>query len=293
MSVFRYPGGKTKLLWQIRPQIDLLIRNGAVEYHEPCVGGGAVMQSVAKDFPGLQLHINDYDPEIFAFWNTVANGTGGELERLFELIRQIPTVELFRQLRREKTSDIVEMAYRAVFFNRTTFSGIHMSGPLGGYDQSRQYKITDRYLATRIIRDIQRVRFLLQGRTVVTQASVINYMQDMVPDNAVVFIDPPYVIQGNALYPTGMSLYEHHALAQVLKTKSNWILSYDRCPAVMEMYDFATRLLVPVKYSVTDYGTKRGTQYEYLILPKDMPLAAESASMVVETESDAAVIYVA
>jgi len=293
MAIFRYPGGKGKLLKVIRPQIDLILKNGATCFHEPCVGGGAVVQSVAKDFPDLQLHINDYDPEMFAFWNTVVNGAGGEIDRLFELILQIPTVELFKKLRQEKPSDIVEQAYRAIFFSRTAFSGIRTSGPLGGYNQSRQYKITDRYLATRIIRDIQRVRFLLQGRTTVTQTSVVNYMQDMETNKAVIFIDPPYIIKGNALYPTGMSLFEHHALSQVLKTKGNWILSYDRCQAVMDMYDFATRLLVPVKYSVTDYGTKRGTQYEYLILPKDMPLSAESAAMVIESDNNIAVKLVA
>lgn len=282
MSIFRYPGGKTKLLKVIRPQIDLLIKNGATAYHEPCIGGGAVVASVAKDYPKLKLHINDADPYMYSIWQVIVNGSDNDLKYLFELIRQIPTVELFRYLRRVKPQNIVDIAYRAVFFNRTTFSGIHNSGPYGGYAQNKQYKITGRYWSERIIADIQRTRFFLRGRTSVSNLSVINYMQSKAGDNDIAYIDPPYFEKGNSLYPTGMTHQEHQSLANVLQSKSNWLLSYDRCQAVAELYDFAARLLVPVKYSVTAGGTRRGTQFEYLILPLGMPVAVASAAMVIE-----------
>jgi len=293
MSIFRYPGSKSKLLKVIRPQIDLMIRNGATAYHEPCVGGGAVVASVAKDYPGLQLHINDYDPYMHLFWQVLVNGSENELKCLFELIRQTPTVDLFKQLRMTEPESYMDMAYQAVFFNRTTFSGIHNSGPYGGYAQDKQHKITGRYQSERIISDIQRLRLLLRGRTTVSRLSVIHYVQFMVGKNDITYLDPPYFEKGNSLYPTGMTHQEHQTLATVLRSKKNWVLSYDRCQPIAEMYDFATRLLVPVKYSVTAGGTKRGTQFEYLILPLGMPVAVECVAMVVEPESDAGLKLVA
>lgn len=293
MSIFRYPGGKGKLLKVIRPQIDLMIKNGAAEYHEACVGGGAVVASVAKDYPGLPLSINDADPYMYLFWQILVNGSENELKRLFELIRQTPTVELFKRLRREEPESCMDMAYQAIFFNRTTFSGIHNSGPYGGYAQDKQHKITDRFRSDQIIDDILRLRLLLRGRTTVSRRSVIDYMRFFVGKNDIVYIDPPYVERGNSLYPVGMNLQEHQALSQILRSKRNWILSYDRCPATTEMYEFATKLLVPVKYSVTANGTRRGTQFEYFILPPAMPLSAESAAMAIESDNNIAVKLVA
>lgn len=293
MSIFRYPGGKTKLLKVIRPQIDLAIKNGAKKYHEPCVGGGAVVASVAKDYPGLPLCINDADQYMYLFWQILVNGSDNELKCLFELIRQTPTVEMFKQLRLTEPESYMDLAYQAIFFNRTTFSGIHNSGPYGGYAQDKQYKITDRYRPEQIIADIQQLRFLLRGRTTVFRLSVIDYMRFFVGKNDIAYIDPPYFEKGNSLYPTGMTHQEHQSLANVLQSKSNWLLSYDRCQAVAELYDFAARLLVPVKYSVTAGGTKRGTQFEYLILPLGMPVAVASAAMVIEPKYNVGLKWVA
>lgn len=284
MAIFRYPGGKSKLLKRIRPQIDFVIRHGAKTYHEPCVGGGAIALSVAKDYPEIPIHLNDADPEMHAFWELVVDGSAGDIERLFELIRQTPSVALFKQMRRLVPQNKIEMAYQAVFFNRTSFSGIRGAGPQGGYAQTGRYRITDRYRPERIIRDIERARVLLQGRTTVSHCSVIDHMQSMIGDNDISYIDPPYFRVGNMLYPTGMTHQEHDALAMVLRTKGNWILSYDRCQPIAELYDFACRLLLPVRYSITDHGTRRGTQFEYLILPPGMPRSKECAAMAMEQE---------
>jgi len=59
--ILKVPGSKTKYLDQLRPHLARLLR-GETDYAEPFVGGGAVLDYVAAQFPHLRLHANDLNP---------------------------------------------------------------------------------------------------------------------------------------------------------------------------------------------------------------------------------------
>jgi DNA adenine methylase len=65
-SPLRYPGGKSRAIKQIMPQIPVNIR----EYREPFFGGGSVFFAVKQLF-GQQIKtywINDLNYDLYCFW---------------------------------------------------------------------------------------------------------------------------------------------------------------------------------------------------------------------------------
>ena len=129
MSVFRYPGGKTRLLPNIRMFIDASIKcSGYNQFIDAFVGGGSVLCDVAMRHPNLKLVAVEADDWVGSFWWMIATGEGED--EFFALLNCIPTVKQFMELRDTKPSNQAEKAFRAVFFNRTCFSGILTSGPI-------------------------------------------------------------------------------------------------------------------------------------------------------------------
>src|SRR5271169_974771 len=126
LTPFRYPGAKNKMLPVLMEHIDKLLVNKE-PFTDAFVGGGSVLLEVAKKYPDIRLFANDKDYNVFCFWNVVATDDVTKLDELLELMASQPTLELFYKLREEVTTDEVRCAYKAIFFNRTTFSGISYS----------------------------------------------------------------------------------------------------------------------------------------------------------------------
>jgi DNA adenine methylase len=96
---------------------------------------------------------------------------------------------------------------------------------------------------------------------------------DLIEDescNALLYLDPPYYRKGNELYQHGFSANDHERLAMALqKTKHAWVLSYDDCYEIRQLYRWACVEPLDVNYSIT--ATKGGlsrTKSELLIVPK-------------------------
>src|SRR5208282_6107776 len=114
-----------------------------------------------------------------------------------------------------RRSDQLQAAYNAIFFNRTTFSGMFGSGPIGGYEPKlgNKYPIDCRWNSSTLIEDLQSARTLLKDKTKVydyrfqTFLKIVNADTDV--KKAFVYLDPPYLKQGNQLYGIGMTEQEH------------------------------------------------------------------------------------
>lgn len=84
-SPLRYPGGKSKLLYYVDA---LLEENGLVggHYIEPFAGGAGVALQLLLTGRVSSIHINDFDPAIYAFWKACTEHT----EELCQLIQNTP-----------------------------------------------------------------------------------------------------------------------------------------------------------------------------------------------------------
>lgn len=264
--VFRYPGGKTKLLKKFQ---HLLVLKDTDTYYEPFVGGGSVTVHIAKKYPNTKIVINDLDEYVYSFWKLFELNLDSYFEELFKLINQTPTVDLFSSLRDKEASGLVEKAYYAIFFNRTTFSGIFKSGPIGGYEQKSKWKIGCRYNATSIITKINLMRDLFKDRIEVRNLS-FEYFFDLIPkDNSFIYLDPPYFKKGKILYNKYMANDSHTELSQLLRQYGNWILSYDNCEEIIHLYEnFTDIVFIDAKYSIKGKKDICNDMKECIIIPR-------------------------
>lgn len=210
-------------------------------------GGGSASIFVAQKYPNHTIVMNDLDPWMSSFWSLIATGTEEEHVRLNRLLSIPPTIDLFWRLRGTEPVDKVERAYYAIFFNRTTFSGILHASPIGGKAQSSKWDIACRYNIVRIEGGIVNLRVLFKDRLRVESK---DFREIVRTEAGVLYCDPPYYDQGPALYRSCFSPADHVDLCTELKRRSMWVLSYDDDPRIHELYkDFADIHKIDARYS--------------------------------------------
>ena len=241
--IFRYPGGKKKLLPVIMHHLCPRIERSEA-FCDLFVGGGSVAIEVAKTYPTIKIIVNDIDKYMSSFWSMVAEGTNEEWNKLEELIRIQPTINIFNSCRNLTAKNKIHRTYYAIFFNRCTFSGIHHAGPIGGKDQAGKYKVDCRYNAKKIIEGCRELRRLFANRLVVSSVHFAEVLR-VLDNNVALYCDPPYFKKGKELYPCFMNEWEHEHLAWLLINERNrWVLSYDHCDEIQELYKKANCITI-------------------------------------------------
>ena len=266
--IFRYPGGKSKLLKSLGVFLDPLIENCEV-YTEPFVGGGSVALYVAAKNDDTDIFLNDLDQGISSFWKVVS---GDDIGDLFRLMRKKPSVRLFEKLRNENPADEVDKAYKALFLNRCAFSGISTSGPIGGYDQTSEWKIGCRYNYSRLKKEIMEAHELLRDRTIVTNSDFREVMWNC----GSYYVDAPYYVKGGSLYPVKMSHEDHMELSKMMRNMiknlkgyvDGWVISYDLCAEIRKMYSWADIIPIDANYSINGIKKTWKKTKECVIVPK-------------------------
>lgn len=245
-SLFRYPGAKTKLLPIILPRLSL---EGEACFTDAFVGGGSVALAVASRYPRMHFRLNDLDTTVASFWALVATGFPDQDAEMLSLLRTPATIDRFYHLRETQPTSVVDHAYRAVFFNRTTFSGIAKASPIGGRNQASKWSVACRYNAEKLCASYIQTVSLLRGRATVTCLDVCALLNSSVESGSI-YLDPPYYKQGRSLYSVYMQPSEHVDLARSLQSKAGWLLSYDDTPEIRTLYSWAHVEDIPARYCV-------------------------------------------
>jgi DNA adenine methylase len=262
-SPLRYPGGKSCLYDFTRQIIHL---NGLVhhDYAEPFAGGCGLALSLM--FGGLagEIHINDIDPGISAFWDAVLNTSTPVTLSQWEV-----------QKAALKNESGVKLGFATFFLNRTNRSGIiKNAGVIGGLKQDGKYLIDCRYNKPELIRRIQRIT-KYKERIHLTKLDTLDFLANergVIPKTAFFCIDPPYFKKGASLY-TSFYRSEDHAIlgCAVRSLKNPWMVTYDNVPEIAAIYKEQNRFTFRINYSA---NVKRvGT--EMLITPKILKVPAE------------------
>jgi DNA adenine methylase len=265
--LLRYPGGKSRLFSSIYHRVAPLL-NASDTYVEPFVGGASAALSIAELHPKLHLVLNDKDEGIAALWRVVAGASRGreDLKRLIH--NAVPTVELREQFKARYglPAEPVQRAFETLLLIRTSFSGIIPGGRIGG-------AIDSRWRPARLCAEIDRAHALLRDRCEVLCGDAVALLSTFGP-RAATYADPPYVEKGDELYRERFSPADHAALAHRLRGLSRWVLSYDDCPTVRELYGWANVEQVQVRYSDSK---SRVLRKELLVLPPDNSAAITGA----------------
>lgn len=274
-SPLRYPGGKS-CLYGLAAQILRINRLERGSYAEPYAGGAGLALTLLFEGHVGDIHLNDVDRSVWAFWDSVLNQT----EALVDLIRTAPVNmdEWHRQrricLNPDDFNDL-ELGFSTFFLNRTNRSGIVKgAGVIGGLNQDGNYKIDCRFNRDELIRRVGRIA-KYKSRIHLYQLDALdfmNLMDDRLPARSFFCIDPPYFNKGSSLYTSFYNPDDHAAVSQaVLGLERPWILTYDNTPEISHLYKARRQFGFDVNYSVQ---TKRvGT--ELLVASKGLKMPGE------------------
>ena len=250
-SPLRYPGGKARLT---RYVAEVLRLNGLSNYAEPYAGGAGIPVSLLLAGYVGEVHLNDIDPALFAFWTSVLNHT----DDLCRLIRDTPVnMETWyvqrRILEKADTATTVELGFAAFFLNRTNRSGILRGGVIGGRRQAGKWKLDARFNKTDLIQRIERIA-LYRDRIHLHNMDAAAFIREIVPRlplDTLVYLDPPYYAKGGALYEHHYEDHDHQHIADLVQNsiRQPWMVSYDNHPRIRELYSARRQEVFDLYYS--------------------------------------------
>ena len=254
LTPLRYPGGKTKLYPLVR---DILECNGLIgqTYIEPFAGGAGLALKLLLRGDVKRIVINDFDPSIYAFWYSVIEHTA----EFCELIRISPlTIDEWNRQKeifsRQDAADPLSLGFSTFFLNRTNISGVIKGGLIGGIQQNGNYQMDARFTkATSIkkIEDIARYKsnihiYNLDAQVLLSPAWLGQYYKVLIN------FDPPYVKKGSKLYKNAFEEADHRGLAEkIANCHRKWIVTYDICPLIAEIYSGFRHGFLDVSYSIS------------------------------------------
>jgi DNA adenine methylase len=274
-SPLRYPGGKT-CLYELTAHILRLNKLERGHYAEPYAGGAGLALTLLFEGHVSDIHLNDIDRSVWAFWDSVINRT----DALTELIRTTPVdMEQWHRQRgvylHPQDFDDLALGFSMFFLNRTNRSGIVKgAGVIGGLSQQGNYKIDCRFNRDELTRRVRRIA-KYKSRIHLHRMDALDFMSLMderLPVRSLFCIDPPYFNKGSSLYTNFYNPDDHAAVSQaVLGLDRPWILTYDNTPEISHLYKARRQFSFDVNYSVQ---TKRvGT--ELLVASRGMKMPSD------------------
>ncbi len=244
----RDPGGKGKLSYYVKSIIE---SNNLLDGHyvEPFAGGAGVALELLFHEYVNQIHINDLDPAVYAFWSACVNKT----EELCKLISDTPvtidTWERQRELLRNEDNSVetLELAFATFFLNRTNRSGILKAGVIGGRAQAGKWKLDVRFNKEDLIKRIEMIANYRNRINIYNLDTVdlLNTLPQTLPKNTLIYLDPPYYVKGQGLYRNFYEHKDHVEIKSILDTITEipWIVSYDNVGQISNIYsDYRTKV---------------------------------------------------
>lgn len=266
MTLFRYPGGKSKIASQLA-----LFFKDEPQFADVFAGGGSVFIEYLKRSSGLSARlvcINDLDYGVSSFWRCLFDK---ELRTdLFKLVVEVPVdLDSFYSWKEKETKDPVEAGFRTIFLNRTSFSGM-MNNPIGGKGQKSKWGVGCRYNPDRIIREVNELVTLATGVKVIVSCMDFRDFIKSQPESCSLYLDPPYLLQGKSLYKHYFSTDDHADLAALLANRhGRWMLSYDDEADIRELYAWANICDVSFRYSINGKKENWVNKNELVVIPKE------------------------
>ena len=258
-SPLQYPGGKrwlfNRLLAFIPPNTQAMV--------SPFLGGGAVELNLAVR--GLRVHGYDACPHLVNFWQHWLPQPTAIINDAPKILRGYDK-EGFAALK-ANYENIEGAEHRALLyyvFNRIAFGGktLHDKTYFKRYqEQDGVFYRTD---GTRLIPNTD---FWQRPPDLPLDVGVADFAESLSrhPD-LFAYCDPPYFKVGKDFYLTCDGEFDHERLAGILKSRRNWILSYNDCEVVRSLYAKYLKIAMAGR----NFSTNRKTSTELLIFAHDI-----------------------
>ena len=252
ITPLRYPGGKGRLAAWLT---ELIKHNGLEEgtYIEPYAGGAGAAMSLLLKGHVRNIVINDADPVIYAFWWSILNDTKSFISKIYNTEVSMENWHRQREIvKKADTKHLTELGFATFFLNRTNRSGIIKGGVIGGQAQKGKYKIDARYNKEKLAQRINKIAIFKDYIDLYNMDAMDLILCDEIEknENTLVYFDPPYYKKGAQLYANHYKPEDHKKIAEIVKNiKTPWLVTYDNCEEIKELYKDEKRAEFSLHYS--------------------------------------------
>ena len=247
-SPLRYAGGKSRAVKQILP----LFPVGIDVVCSPFLGGGSIELALASQ--GIKVKSYDSFSPLVVFWQMLLS----QPKQLAKKVKGFYPLTHKRFYTLQKNFYQVEnhLNQAAIFYtlNRASFSGTTLSGGMSP-SHPRFTKKGINELAD----------FCIDGFSVECRDFTHSISKN---EDAFLYCDPPYM-NGQSLYGNRGNThksFDHQLLAIYLNKRKRWILSYNNCETIKQLYKKHHIIEPNWAYGM---GNKK-TSNELLIISKDL-----------------------
>ncbi|MEO8210036.1 MAG: DNA adenine methylase, partial [bacterium] len=246
-SPLRYPGGKTRAVEIITSYFPKNLKT----FLSPFLGGGSIELQVSSQ--GTYVFGFDIFEPLVEFWQCLTQCPDKLAERVSSFYPL--SKEDFYKLQRTQTESEDKITRAAVYYvlNRSSFSGATLSGGMSP-DHPRFTKSS-----------IERIKSF---RNTNIQVDVANFTESLTKYESIfAYIDPPYLIKSSLYGKKGNAhkQFDHYGLSNILKNRNEWILSYNDCEEIHELYKGYKIVKPSWKYGMSNNKFSK----EILIFSKD------------------------
>lgn len=256
-SPLRYPGGKSSLYDFLKRTIRI---NGIDDgiYVEPFAGGAGAALKLLMLEDVYQIYLNDKDEMVYKFWYSILNHTDEFIELIHNAKIHMDEWNYRRQILlnptlRNSLSDL-EIGFTTFYLNRCNRSGILKAGVIGGNNQDGNWKMDARFNKIDLASKIRKIAYY-KDRIKIYNLDAVDFIiniEKKIQDKTslLVYLDPPYVEQGEGLYNTFFKEQDHIKLSKYLqkKSKSHWLVSYDDHPLIHSIYKEVNKNIFEFNY---------------------------------------------
>lgn len=274
LSPLRYPGGKAQLASYLEQLIEANGLRGSTYYEPYCGGAGAALSLLESDTVD-RLFLNDADKRVYSFWRAALTNTDRFVDKIHATELTIAEWHNQREICNRSSSRLFDMGFATFYLNRCNRSGVLSgAGPIGGFKQEGKWKLDARFNKIELAKRIAKLS-QYKKRISIYCGDAIDFLKCKLPrgkerKDCFVYLDPPYVQKGQRLYLNAYDAEDHRNLGKYLRRQLqlNWIVSYDDCDLVREIYSGFKLRRLNIKYSLQ----RRREGRELLVSPQWMRL---------------------
>lgn len=269
----RYPGGKQRLAPFIQELLVANSLNGG-HYVEPYAGGAGVAMALLLDNQVSHIHLNDSSLPIYAFWNSVVNAPDELCRRIISATLNVDEWKKRREIVHHPADyDELEVGFSTLYLNRCNRSGVLTGGLIGGLSQTGEWKMDARFSRNELIRRIEAIAAKRDSITLCNldaEKFITTYIPQL-PENTLVYCDPPYFSQSSRLYLNHYTAKDHARVAATIQhhLPRYWVVSYDSAPEIRSFYQDRRSFIYSLQYNADKVykGREIFIFSDYLILP--------------------------
>lgn len=242
-SPLRYPGGKTRAC-KILEEV-LFKYFDTTQYdtiYSPFFGGGSFEFHLQTKL-GFAIVCNDKFKPLYSFWNACKNNKQQLCEKLY--LKKTITKDEFSSIRSliMNEEEPITQAYYYFIINRCSFSGATLSGGFSTEASKKRFTKTS----------VDRINDLSLSKFMIYNTDFTSFITSYCL-SGIIFLDPPYYLDKQSkLYGYNGDMHEnfdHKALYDILKNKKTWLMTYNNCDYIRDLYKDFTIIDVDWAYGM-------------------------------------------